>query len=180
MAGLGRRTFAPGEVLTASNVMNYLQDQAVMNFADDGARGSAIGTAVSEGMVSYLADSDVIEVYDGTVWQQVYPVPDSGWGTLTLTAGGWTAVSLQYIKIGKTVYFKGEVYGGVASAVTVVTTLPSIIRPPYRMGFWVADLSGADDAMVRVETNGNMTISRGNGGAGSPGLSFASISYALE
>jgi hypothetical protein len=63
MAGLGRRTFAPGEVLTASNVMNYLQDQAVMNFAGTAARGSAIGTAVSEGMVSYLNDTDNLEVY---------------------------------------------------------------------------------------------------------------------
>jgi hypothetical protein len=71
MAGLGRRTFAAGEVLTASNVMNFLQDQAVMNFADDGARGSAIGTAVSEGMVSYLADTNLLEVYDGSAWKQV-------------------------------------------------------------------------------------------------------------
>jgi hypothetical protein len=61
--GLGRRTFAPGEVLTASNVMNYLQDQAVMNFAGTAARGSAIGTAVAEGMVSYLNDTDSLEVY---------------------------------------------------------------------------------------------------------------------
>jgi hypothetical protein len=61
--GLGRRTFAPGEVLTASNVMNYLQDQAVMNFAGTAARGSAIGTAVSQGMVSYLNDTNALEVY---------------------------------------------------------------------------------------------------------------------
>jgi hypothetical protein len=61
--GLGRRTFAPGEVLTASNVMNYLQDQAVMNFAGTAARGSAIGTALSEGMVSYMNDTDNLEVY---------------------------------------------------------------------------------------------------------------------
>ena len=66
--GLGRRTFAPGEVLTASNVMNYLQDQAVMNFAGTAARGSAIGTALSEGMVSYLNDTDRFEVYNGTAW----------------------------------------------------------------------------------------------------------------
>jgi hypothetical protein len=63
MAGLGRRTFAPGEVLTASNVMNYLQDQVVQNFAGTAARGSAIGTAVSEGMVSYLQDTNSLEVY---------------------------------------------------------------------------------------------------------------------
>ena len=68
MPGLGRRTFAPGEVLTATNVMGYLQDQAVMNFAGTAARGSAIGTAVSEGMVSYLSDQDSIELYNGTAW----------------------------------------------------------------------------------------------------------------
>ena len=74
--GLGRRTFAAGEVLTSSNVMNYLMDQSVMNFADSTARGSAIGTAVSEGMVSYLNNTDSLEVYQaiGTAapgWQPV-------------------------------------------------------------------------------------------------------------
>jgi hypothetical protein len=43
--------------------MNYLMDQAVMNFDDSGARGSAIGSAVSEGMVSYLQDTSAVEVY---------------------------------------------------------------------------------------------------------------------
>jgi hypothetical protein len=61
--GLGRRIFAAGEVLTAGNVMNYLMDQSVMNFAGTAARGSAIGTAVTEGMVSYLNDTDNFEVY---------------------------------------------------------------------------------------------------------------------
>ena len=71
MAGLGRRVFAAGEVLTAGNVMGYLQDQAVMNFAGTAARGSAIGTAVSEGMVSYLADSNVVQAYDGSAWNSL-------------------------------------------------------------------------------------------------------------
>jgi hypothetical protein len=43
--------------------MNYLMDQSVMNFADSTARGSALGTAVSEGMVSYLNNTDNLEVY---------------------------------------------------------------------------------------------------------------------
>jgi hypothetical protein len=73
MPGLGRRTFAPGEVLTATNVMGYLQDQAVMNFAGTAARGSAIGTAISEGMVSYLADTNDVQVYDGTSWLGLGP-----------------------------------------------------------------------------------------------------------
>ena len=78
MAGLGRRTFAAGEVLTASNVMGYLQDQAVMTFAGTAARGSAIGTA-TEGMVTYLSDTDLVQVYDGSAWKQIYPaVPATG------------------------------------------------------------------------------------------------------
>lgn len=75
MAGSGRRVFTPGEVLSASTVMNYLQDQAVMNFAGTAARGSAIGTAVSEGMVSYLADANAVEVYKtagtASAWEPV-------------------------------------------------------------------------------------------------------------
>jgi len=75
LAGLGRRTFSPGEVLTATNVMGYLQDQAVMNFAGTAARGSAIGTAVSEGMISYLADTNRVEVYDGSAWATLVKAP---------------------------------------------------------------------------------------------------------
>lgn len=103
MAGLGRRTFAAGEVLTASNVMGYLQDQAVMTFAGTAARGSAIGTA-TEGMVSYLADTDLVQVYDGSAWKQVYPaVPATGsvkqvvstakLDTTTITATTATAIT---------------------------------------------------------------------------------------
>lgn len=69
MAGLGRRTFAAGEVLTAANVMGYLQDQAVQVYAGTAARGSAVGTAATEGMVSYLKDLNTIQVYDGSSWR---------------------------------------------------------------------------------------------------------------
>jgi len=70
MAGAGKKTFASGEVLTASDVNGYLMDQAVMKFADSSARGSAIA-APSEGMVSYLDDTDQLELYDGSAWKSV-------------------------------------------------------------------------------------------------------------
>ena len=70
MAGLGYKTFSAGEVLTAANVMGYLQNQVVMVFADSSARSSALGTAVSEGMLSYLVDTSALEVY-GTAWASV-------------------------------------------------------------------------------------------------------------
>lgn len=70
MAGLGRRTFAAGEVLTASNVMGYLQDQAVMVFASAAARTTAISSP-SEGMVTYLSDVNALDVYDGSAWKRI-------------------------------------------------------------------------------------------------------------
>lgn len=60
-----RKVFVAGEILTAADVQEYLADQSVMTFASSAARGSAIGTAV-EGMVTYLEDTDQLEVYGGT------------------------------------------------------------------------------------------------------------------
>jgi hypothetical protein len=47
-------------------------DQAVMVFDDATERDVALGTAVvSEGMVTYLRDSDAVEVYDSAVWRNI-------------------------------------------------------------------------------------------------------------
>ena len=67
MAGAGFRTFAAGEVLTASNVNTYLMQQAIMNFAGTAARSSAV-TSPSEDMVTYLQDTDQLAYYDGSSW----------------------------------------------------------------------------------------------------------------
>jgi len=71
MAGLGRKTFTAGEVLTAANVQGYLMDQSVGVFASSTARSSALGTAVSAGMVSYRSDDKALELYAGSAWQPV-------------------------------------------------------------------------------------------------------------
>lgn len=67
----GRKVFQPATILTAADVNNYLMDQSVMVFAGTAARGSAIGTAVTEGMVTYLEDSNSIEFWNGAQWQNV-------------------------------------------------------------------------------------------------------------
>jgi hypothetical protein len=63
-----RKVFVAGEILTAAN-LNDVSDQTVMSFAGTAARGSAIPTPV-EGMVTYLADSDQLQVYT-TAWGAV-------------------------------------------------------------------------------------------------------------
>jgi len=67
MAGAGFRTFAAGEVLSASNVNTYLMQQTVTNFAGTAARSSAI-TSPSEGQFAYLADTDQLSYYNGTAY----------------------------------------------------------------------------------------------------------------
>jgi hypothetical protein len=67
MAGAGFKTWVDGDILTAADVNTYLMEQAVMVFATSTARTTALPTP-SEGMVSYLADSNVVEVYTGAAW----------------------------------------------------------------------------------------------------------------
>lgn len=92
MAGAGWRDFVPGEVLTAANVQDYLQDQAVMSFASAAARTSAIASP-TDGMVSYLKDSDMVEIYNGSAWTRygggLVPVSPSS----VAVAGGTATVS---------------------------------------------------------------------------------------
>jgi hypothetical protein len=58
----------PGEVITADNVQQYLQDQAIQVYDDAATRNSNLIGFLSEGMVSYLKDTNSVEVYDGSVW----------------------------------------------------------------------------------------------------------------
>jgi hypothetical protein len=94
--GSGFRTFTAGEVLTASNVQNYLMDQSVMVFADSTARATNIGTAnFEEGMVSYLENTDQLEVYNGTAWASIAPASTQGLTLLqSVTFSGVSSVSL--------------------------------------------------------------------------------------
>jgi hypothetical protein len=55
-------------VLTAAQVNTFLMEQAVMRFADSAARTAALSGVLAEGMVSYLQDTNTLEVYDGSGW----------------------------------------------------------------------------------------------------------------
>lgn len=145
MAGLGFKVFTAGEVLTAANVNGYLMEQSVMVFGGTAARGSAIGTA-TEGMVTYLTDSNSITVYDGSAWQQVYPSATSAVNSITAS---YTAVAGD---ANDTIY--------VASG-TVTVTVPDVLAVGERIDIW-------------RNSGGTVTIAAGTGvtdwaGAGTAG-----------
>jgi hypothetical protein len=68
--------FNTGDVLTAAQVNTYLNEQTVMVFASSAARTSALSGVLAEGMMSYLQDTNAVEVYNGTAWVGVGNVGD--------------------------------------------------------------------------------------------------------
>jgi hypothetical protein len=79
-----------GEVVEAADFQSYIQDQVVQTYANSSARTSALGTAVTEGMVSYLSDTNALQFYDGSAWQNVSSPGDITGVTAgtALTGGG--------------------------------------------------------------------------------------------
>jgi hypothetical protein len=64
------KDFQPGDFVEAADVQQFLMDQAVMIFTGGtAARAAALGTAVKEGMVTYIGGG-VFEFYDGTSWER--------------------------------------------------------------------------------------------------------------
>ena len=84
MSGAGWRQFVANEVLTSTNVQNYLQDQTVMRFASASARDSAI-TSPSQGMIAFLDSTGVTSQYFSA-------------GTGGRATAGWYPLGVQLVK----------------------------------------------------------------------------------
>jgi hypothetical protein len=72
----GYKTWQPNTVITASDVQNFLQDQTVMVFASDAVRSTAV-VVPTEGMLSWLEDSNKYQYYSGSAWADLI-VPITG------------------------------------------------------------------------------------------------------
>lgn len=70
MAGAGFKTFATGDVLTASDVNTYLMQQTVMCFTNTTARDAAISSP-SDGMICFLTGSSALQYHDGSSWTTI-------------------------------------------------------------------------------------------------------------
>lgn len=67
----GYKDWSAGDILTAADLEDYTVKQSVMVFADASARTTALSSVLREGMMSYLKDTNAIEVYDGSAWAAV-------------------------------------------------------------------------------------------------------------
>jgi hypothetical protein len=66
----GYRLYTTGDVLTAAQVQNNLQNQTIMFFASAATRdaNTALTAALTEGMFCYLANTDEVQYYNGSAW----------------------------------------------------------------------------------------------------------------
>jgi len=131
------KTWAIGDVLTASDLNTYVSQQVVGTFGSSAVRATAIATAVA-GQVSYLTDKDRIEHYDATQWQ---PLPSAmavfsatGPGT-AVAAGGSALVSvvLPASRFGTTPIIcglssTGAMFTPVVNAVTTGTATIALVN----------------------------------------------------
>lgn len=90
MAGAGYKLFNTGDVLTAQQVNEYLMQQTVMVFANSTARTTALSSVLAEGMVSYLNDTNVFQIYNGSSWVSVAGSGNLIETTFTSSNASWT------------------------------------------------------------------------------------------
>lgn len=101
----GYKDWSAGDILTAADLEDYTVKQSVMVFADASARTTALSGVLREGMVSYLKDTDSLELYDGSAWAAV------GGATMIKKVDRFTASGTWTVPTGVT-YAIAHIRGG--------------------------------------------------------------------
>lgn len=172
MAGLGHRAWIPGEIIAANNIQQYLMDQSVQVYANAAARTAALIGFISDGMVSYLKDTNSLEIFDGTSW--VPPVPNATTSTRGLTFALPTSVPGQYLRSGGGTVVAWDTlmmndiatdFQAKSSGYTIVATDEnSFIRVSAAATITVANVLASGESINFIQTGaGQITFSPGSG-----------------
>jgi hypothetical protein len=122
----GYKVWGIGEIVEAGDFQSYIQNQAVMKFADSAARSAALGTAVANGMVSYLVSTGTLEYYNGTIWTAVSNPGDitavtAGTGLSGGGTSGAVTLNVNYAAVGSAVLASPTITGTATIAAGTVT-----------------------------------------------------------
>ncbi len=117
----GWKDWTVGEVVTEPDFQTYVQNQVVQVYAGTASRGTTLGTAVVEGMVSYLQDTNAVEVYDGSAWVSVATGDITAVTAGTGLTGGGTSGSVTL----------NANYAAIGSGITIASSQVTDIATNY-------------------------------------------------
>ena len=181
MAGLGRKVFSPGDILAAADVQGYLQDQAVQVYDDSTDRSTTLGTAVSEGMVAYLKDTNAVEVYDGASWGPVATGDITAVTAGTGLTGGGTSGSVTLNVNTATMVFGATAVSAAYTAVAGLDNGTIIVTGTAAVTVTVPDvISTGDSINIIRDTSGTVTIACGTGISSWAGIGTAGTAVTFK
>jgi hypothetical protein len=162
----GFKVFSVGEVLTAADVNDYLMEQSIGIFSNSTARDAQI-TSPIEGQFCYLADSNVLQLYNGSSWANFIGEGDITGVTAgtNISGGGASGAVTLNLAIDSAVAFADQTasaivlkdYAETDVAVTSATTL-AIDLANGNTGTVTLGHSVTDIDFTNVPTNGISTF----------------------
>ena len=177
----GYRSWTPGEILTASNVQNYLQDQSVMVFSGSAARSSAV-VSPDEGMLTYLLDLNRFEFYDGSSWVTlVNGVGPAGTAGQALVSNGTAAPSFTDTN---SKFIKTDLSNKSASYTAVADDTNTVLNVTSASTVTIPDVMPEIGDMIQIINNstGIITLRAGSGVTSWAGVGTAgtTISFLMD